>query len=275
MSKTTNEHYVPCCYLWNFSFQKNNKSPQKSPIHVFDTVINKHFIRAVHDVSSDYGFYDIAELGEKSNVLEVCFSGFEGEYATLLKALIDGIHNTSVKRLGAKEKTSFAAHFAIQYVRTLAHRNFLSYLIEQLKTIIPQSSFYYDRITSEDYIKNLHNGQLLNMETANVFANVFEDKKWIISINKTDQPFITSDNPVCVINCGDSVGLCSLGCIIAIPICPDILIMMVDNRFPVQDRKVVEMCDIKIVDYLNKQQHNNCSRCLFSITDDFSFVHSE
>lgn len=94
-------------------------------------------------------------------------------------------------------------------------------------------------------------------------------------LNKTDQPFITSDNPVCVINCGDSVGLCSLGCIVAIPICPDILIMMVDNRFPVQDRKVVEMCDIKIVDYLNKQQHNNCSRCLFSISDDFSFVHSE
>ena len=31
----------------------------------------------------------------------------------------------------------------------------------------------------------------------------------------------------------------------------------------------------EIVDYLNKQQRNNCSRCLFSISDDFSFVHSE
>lgn len=275
MSKTINEHYVPCCYLWNFSFRKNNKSLQNSPIHVFDTAINKHFIRAVHDVSSDYGFYDVPDLDDKSQVLEELFSNIEGEYATLLNALIDGVRTSSISCLGKKEKTSFAAHFAIQYVRTLAYRNFLSCLVEQIKTIIPKSSIDYDHITSENYIRSLHNGQLLDIETANDFANVFEGKKWIINLNKTNHPFITSDNPVCVINCGGSIGLCSPDCIIAIPICPDVLVVMVDNHFPVQDRKVVEMCDVKIVDYWNKQQQKNCSRCLFSSSDDFSFVHSE
>lgn len=218
MSKVTNEHYVPCCYLCNFSFQRNNKSPQKSPIYVFDKKIDKQFTKAIHDISSEYGFYDIAELGENSRLLEDSFACFEGEYATLLQTNIDKITSAISKSISLKEKSVFAAHFAIQYVRSLAHRIYINYVVEQLKEIVPKTSHYYNRIISEDYTKDLHNKELLDLNTANTFANIFENKKWIVLLNKTAHCFCTSDNPICVINYGESLGLCSRSCVVTIPI---------------------------------------------------------
>lgn len=273
MNETKKEHYVPCCYLWNFSFCKNHKKPQQSPVYVFDKVLNKSFIRAVHDVASEYYFYDNEKLGDNKKFLEKFFSNHvEVEYSTHLKSLIDRVNSNSKNIILYGEKSSLSAHFAIQYIRTLAHRNNLAYMVEQLKKIVPQNSIYYDRIASEDYVKNLHNNEILGLKTANTFANLFEDKKWVIIVNKTAHRFCTSDNPICVINYGDSLGLFSPLCTIAIPISPSIMIAMVDKRLPINDCNVVEMTERKMIDYLNKKQYEYCIRCVYSSADDFTFL---
>ncbi|MBE6738653.1 MAG: DUF4238 domain-containing protein [Ruminococcaceae bacterium] len=271
MSKVTKEHYVPCCYLWNFSFNKNNKSPQKSPIYVYDKIISKQFHRAVCDVASEYGFYDNENLGEKSHFLEDFLKHVEGDYSSLLKELIHRFSYDANHVITQKEKSELAAHFAIQYVRTLKHRNFLSYIVEKFKTIVPTNNVNYKRMESKHYVKDLHNEELISLESANNFANLFEHKKWAVIINKTSQKFCTSDNPICVINLFGSQGLCSPLCTIFVPISPNILIVMVDGKMPIYDCHAAEMTDLKMVNYYNKKQYDNCIRCVFSISDDFSF----
>lgn len=276
MNETKKEHYVPCCYLWNFSFCKNHKKTQQSPVYVFDKVLNKSFVRAVHDVASEYYFYDNDELENNKKLLENFFcKQVEVEYSTCLKRIIDRIDKNTKSVILSDDKSTLSALFAIQYVRTLAYRNYLAYVVGKIKKTVPKNSIYYDRITKEDYIKSIHNHELLDLKTANFFANTFEDKKWVIIVNKTSHYFCTSDNPICVITPSESLGLCSPLCVVAIPISPNILIAMTDKKLPIHDCIVAEVTEVKMVDYLNKKQYEYCVRCMYSFVDDFKFLHTK
>lgn len=51
-------------------------------------------------------------------------------------------------------------------------------------------------LTNENQIKLLHAQMILDEENVTKLALIFRDKLWFVSINETDLPLYTSDNPI-------------------------------------------------------------------------------
>ena len=202
----TKQHTVPSCYLANFGI--NGNESRKSTIFYYNILSKKTGTSTLEKFPVDNNFYDVPELGEYKKIIEHGFAKIEKEYTQLLKRLIDVLNiriyrkNIIKNLLTREEKQKLAACFAIQMIRTKKHRDWHKYIYSQIVKGFPWHKF--SEYGKKDF-QRLHNKELLSFDTANFYANIFEDWSWVLLVNDTDIPFITSDNPVIAINHGNAV----------------------------------------------------------------------
>lgn len=257
------QHTVPACYLANFGIDGNKK--RDSLIYFLNIESDKTGITKVSDIVYQNCFYDEPELGKNSQILEDVFCRIEGDYADLLRNLLQNISSDNLKEyvISAREKEELSAQFAIQRVRTEEYRNFYKYIYKQLKEGLPWADI-------PDYKKKefraLHVQDLLNFKSANFYANMFTDRDWIFLVNCTDLPFITSDNPIiCIEEKSDGKGLSAASpkVMYYIPLSPKISVVMVHK-----DLNKGNCCwNIRNADFvrlLNRQLYKQCTRFLLS-----------
>ncbi len=260
-----NQHYVPQCYLRNFT----NKPDM---IFAFNKFTKKSFESNVSNVASETYFYDFpsdSEKTERRQEMEKFFSGLEGiapKFIRHIQRKIDGIFSLrnlgkaySINVLTPDQKLDLSCLIAIQALRTRDFRNFLIemfqksqpianditevYTIESLKKFEEEYSVKLNEALVEQ-IKSIGAGigfsisNLLKTDGISIVQAqfIFDHYKelsetllnhiWMIGINETGQPLYTSDHPVVKHQHKDFSGYSSQGIEIVYPLDKRILIIL-------------------------------------------------
>lgn len=210
-----NQHYVPQGYLRNFIIQ----GIKGEYVNVFDKIKQEYREKqAISNISSGRYFYDFEEnfandINSDKQFLEKWFANdIEPEYAKLLNCFINDYKGRNViikpysKTIEFRKK--FSNQIAFQFLRTKDKRDkVISVYNDMLKKgykVFPNEPENL-RIQDEDIINKAHYGLIhftgvMNWYTLDEIIKRIFECNWLIVVNKTKIPFITSDNPVVVKN---------------------------------------------------------------------------
>lgn len=276
-SQTTKQHYVPVCYLANFGTDGNKG--RESTVYYLNIVDNKRGISGVESFPKEKGFYDIDSLGEDKDVFERLFTQLEGEFSSCLRKLIGLVVVNASERISDKvllpseDKSVFAAQLAMQITRTRSFRDWLIGNYTQLKEGL--SKFNLPEGTIPEYgaddFRRLHMRFLSSFRSQNFYANMFEDRNWAVLVNHTGVPFVTSDNPIVMIDSDPSdktpQSAASPKYGYYFPITPQIALVILDKRLLTKDLSYCDIYDDKLVLGNNYRMLAHCTRFLFSNVD--------
>lgn len=289
------QHWVPRCYLSAWADNKDK-------VWMFDRVSQKTAHPGVENIACGRHFYDTEKLKDTESpetlqAVEKLLSKIEGDCSPYLRRLgetaaqlVKMAHGEKVKikpplsKMGRKNLSCF---MALQYLRTSDMRSFqnesFSHLCQRiLEETLPiqfpdLDPTKYSVKPTDDYIKGLHLETILSCTE---YAKYFHDKYWIFAININDEPFITSDNPVVKLPTKlhpmiPHDGLDSFAMRIVYPISPKMAITMYDKKafppFAKWDGKPRYATSETVRQY-NLLQLSNCSRQIYSSTDEFEFA---
>ena len=270
----TKQHIVPSCYIANFG--ANGNEGRKSSIYYYLKEKGISGCGCAGDFPVEGNYYDIPELGENKKILELLFQKIETDLSNLLKELICSITFEKKDRKGCyvdyplSKRQALSAQFAMQIQRTNLLRKQFEYIYDQLKAHVPCGSIPdYDKAD----FKRLQNTQILSFDLAHFYANMFNDKKWVIIVNHTELPFLTSDNPLIAINHGKNVHVSAVSDDLTyyIPISPLFAIEMYPKSVKWNDLFCFDEYDIKNIALYNMYIERECTRMLFS-NKDFGFI---
>jgi len=276
-SQTTKQHYVPVCYLANFGTDGNKG--RESTVYYLNIVNNKRGISGVESFPKEKGFYDVDALGEYKDAFEKMYTDLEGELSKLLKRLIELVVFDISKRtnetvmLSNIEKSALSAQLSMQFTRTRAFRDWMKGNYTRLKDGL--SKFNLPEGTIPEYgaddFRRLHMRFLSSFRSQTFFANMFEDRNWIFLVNHTDVPFVTSDNPIVMIDKDPSdktpQSAASLKYVYYCPITPQMALLLLDKSLLKEDLGYYDIYDNELVLSHNYQMLTHCTRFLFSNAD--------
>ena len=300
------QHYVPRCYLERWTIQG------KYQTHVYDKELNKARISSINDIASENYFYDINyseilrdEDFEKIGISREVFKEFdfgqgiekffgqkiEDDYANILKKIqkkIDGM--TSDMELlrdviTVEEKISLSYYLALQIVRTKFTRNAIRDSADCLTQIlmdmkIPEKHIDKYRVSKEE-LKYIHSKMIFDKKRMGEICKSLFDFVWIFLVNRTEQLFYTSDNPIGTeAHVEDQFfpmnGLNSPGVEAFFPLSPRVMLVMLDRKYHRKarrwERKAKVFNDSLIVNGYNARCVVNAERCVFSSEGDFSVI---
>jgi len=304
MNKKANikQHYVPQCYLRNFS-------PNGKYVHIYDKKEHKPFSNSLDSVAYFDYFYEIPKkyLSEKFNIpygtkyFEKAFFAehIEKIYAQLLEKIIlkaESWIKTQEKSeiLTTQEKEELAQLVAIQHLRMPNIKNDTSDTYEksmlesfdiiksgiinmnpELNIKAKEATLEYDK----KYDIVLHSKLYANEKLVSDIATQILDKHWIFYISNSID-FYTSDNPIIIKphipnepNYYDGFGM--KGVEIIFPISKSILMTMWDsNHFPEKQKKenTFKFINPKEIRAYNCYQYIWANRQVYSHTNDFKIV---
>lgn len=215
MATNKNQHFVPRCYLRPFS---------QDGVKVAISLINLQRKRLItnaplkNQCSKDY-FYGTDDQLEKAIQM------IETGYASALQSLIESSHC-----LTEKQQIVFRIFWLFQHLRTEAAAKQSVLLADSIRDFgewAPDES----SLTITDAVQNACYTFTNNM-------HLIDDLKFCLFKNKTDVPFITSDNPAVITNkwhlekkatVNHSFGMGSAGMLAILPLTPRLLLLGYDG----------------------------------------------
>lgn len=305
--KQKKQHYVPQFYLnaWRI--------PNTNQINVYDIKTNKNRVNNVEDVASENHFYDM-DFSEILNTLEIypsnvdpgeiknienqqhiekfLSSEIENKFAPLLTNIINKVDKMNKWEhdncffISDDDKTYLSFLFAIQKIRVKSVRNFMLENSDCLNQIfidmkIPESN-RKKFLVSKKEAKNTHCGMMLDIKLLLDLAYCFQQLTWTLGINKTNQHFYTSDNPIGqrahIHDAFKSMsGLASKGIEVFFLISPNLILIICDGSYHTHmqqlERRMLEISNIEQIDYYNSLCAKNCHRTIFATDNNFSLIH--
>lgn len=261
MASNKNQHFVPRCYLKEFSH-----GSEKKAINVFNIDRRKFIPNAPvkNQCSKDY-FYGQDEK------LEEAIQFLEGSYASILREIIDG-----PRELCDRHKIFLKRFWLFQYLRTeSASRR----AVEMSSDMIKVSG-----VSSEDYNLGIKEAVQMAMRAFAENMGAVDDLKICLLSNKTQIPFVTSDDPAVLTNrwhLNDyrtkfrSFGLNTCGDIFLLPLTPKIICVAYDGDVYSIPQKngwssISKESDVKA---FNQHQFLNCrANVFFKNSEDLRFV---
>ena len=276
-----NQHYVPRFYLRNFCVSKQQ-------IAVFDKSKKTNFKTSIDNIANENYFYDdeyVDKHTKTKQFLEKFFHPMENKISVILPNLIKELSNNSFSMFSTKLRLEFAFYIIYQYCRT-----------KEFREQINQSTKLFTQTVADDFIKSqganpedfeivtddkiLHIDFLLNNDVFDKLIEDIFDHIWIILVNESDIPFITSDHPVVKhSNISHPVlsytGLKSPGIEIAFPLSPKYCLLLAERSYskifePFEDRKMHANKDN--VMFYNSLQVIQSYRYIFSSSSDFKMA---
>ncbi len=291
-------HFVPVCYLRNFSFTKGNI------VYVYDRITGEQFAKNVNDMCCYNNFYKLSEecvtAQENQSINELSLELYladpvESEYNQLLMWLSKETDNAFKKgcthlKLSKDDRYALARNIAIQKLRMPNIRSQIvekeRYVVEKMTRLFIQGLSKELNIPSMkdlpigvaiDEVQLHANETFLDEQLVDTLANHLSNCYWHFYYSPTED-FYTSDNPVTVENRGNDsyeqhFGLTNIGVEVSIPINPRLLLSIYDYRY----YSIYKESDGLFVEARNNHiQHKNLcqylysSRFLINKTGDFS-----
>ena len=291
---------------------KQNILDNASERYFYDIDIDKILAEA----SEDKRISMMEQLGENYDVykndkeqhLEKFFSNvIEGDYSRVLKSIISKAENASpwyIKNcycMSEEEQVIMAVCITMQFWRTKKQRVMLEEGITKFSTAMLCKLYNieygdkFGRISKEDFettigkeaMKLQHAEFILNIENILEFSAIFLRHIWVIYINRTDEPFWTSDAPVALNPMPNGwrsgKGIASRGIEIVLPLSDKVawgmydaemyapMLSLLSNR---GNRMYLEIKDKEQIQRFNQLQVIESYRCVYSSSDDFSIAQS-
>jgi hypothetical protein len=301
MQKTKKQHYIPCCYLIAFAM------PGTKQVSVYDKKVCKTRTNNIDDVASENYFHDLSKEGLATirDILVVTGLSqgkiddqfiehfFANEVEPAYSGLLNKLRSSAIKYtpwyeqncliLTYSEKIIFSVMLAFQHMRTRASRNMIYDVSDILMQALGESTIAGGQklINETQSLNNddVHNEMLINMKHVGDLALSFLRLTWLMGVNRTAIPLITSDNPIVrTAHAHDEFmpmsGVGSKGIEIEFPIAPNAILIMLDDEYHKThfiDRSYVEV-DEGMVNGYNTLQVCQFHRCLFSPSDNFSLI---
>lgn len=254
MASNKNQHFVPRCYLREFTYESENKA-----INVYNIDRKKCIPKAPvkNQCSSDY-FYG------KDEKLESAIQFVEGNYATTLRDIINGPHN-----LSERQEVVLKRFWLLQYLRTEAASK---RSVEMTNGITEVAGI--TGIKGEEFNLGIKEAVQMSMKTYAENMYIIDDLKICLISNKTDFPFVTSDDPAVLSNrwhLNDwrtkfrSFGLGTSGDLLFLPLTPKIICVAYDGdvySIPHKNgwARISRIHDVKT---FNEHQFLNCRANIF------------
>jgi uncharacterized protein DUF4238 len=246
MATNKNQHFVPRCHLRPFTLGSEN-----SAISLFNLERKKLIANAPvkNQCSKDYFYGTDEKLEEAIQLIE---SGYG-------QAMRDLIQNS--RSLTEDNKTVFKIFWLFQHLRTEAAAMSAVRMAESTRTLadLPPGEFSLGikeavQIACKVFSNSMHK---------------IDDLKFCIVKNRTDVPFITSDNPAVLTNKwrldkdrdpGHSFGMGSAGMLALLPLTPKLLFLGYDGDvYSVPNaRGIVEIGNTRDIIAFNRHQFLQC-----------------
>lgn len=259
MATNKNQHFVPRCYLRQFTNGSNKKA-----IDLFNIDRDRHIKGAAikHQCSGDY-FY-----GE-NDILENLIQSYEISYAETAKHIIA---NESIDDVDIKNLLRF---IYLQYLRTDAASRRSVEMSEDTTDLIGLSPTQFSLKIKEAVQFSMQ----IFVET----NDSLDDLSIVFLKNNTSIPFITSDDPSIVINkwahnnkhiIGNGIGAHTAGLICILPISPTVCCCAYDGSiYTVKKKdKWLSIKNDKDIESINSMQYCNCFANLYFLEDKNNYI---
>lgn len=248
---TVKQHYVPRCYMKNFSIVKGSGKKKKQLIafYQFDEKLLKENIPTE---SICYKKYFYGEDGK----IEKEFATKETKWAEVLKDIV----STDTYNLDKKQENLIKEFAIFQYCRTLAMYNHgKNMMSEFMENIISKDISHNEKNMRKEEISKKIENELRASDMINSCENLIEiidDLNISLIKFNTEKKLITSDMPIIMINpfSPNQVGIAMVGIIILFPVAPDKLVMICDGKVYTNCKNFMTICNEDDVINLNKYQ---------------------
>lgn len=264
-----NQHYIPKFYLRNFSYDGN-----KNQIGVFNIFNNKYVQQAKLKTQGSKNFFYGVD-GE----IEDDLANIEGKLAVVIK---DIISNETPPKKNSVEHVELLSFVALTDARNPvpieAMKNHFLEMERKLKELDPNvdTDKFVPKLTHEEHVK-------LSLSKTGTIIQHITDLDFKLLVNKTSNPFITSDFPIVKYNQfleqkkwrHSKSGYALVGLKIFIPLSPELTIVFFDSsiyKIGNKKDKIVEILEKEDVNQLNILQFVNCLSTVFfneMITEDY------
>lgn len=215
MATNKNQHFVPRCYLRPFSLDE-----EKKIINLINLRQKKLITNAAlkHQCSKDYFYGTDAQLEKAIQMIET-------GYASTLQSLL-----ASSSCLTEGQQIVFRMFWLFQHLRTEA--------AAKQSVLLAESISDFGNVESDEplfTIKDAVQNSCLNFTRG---MHLIDDLKFCLFKNKSNVPFITSDNPAVITNkwhlekkttVSRSFGLGSAGILAILPLTPQLLLLGYDS----------------------------------------------
>lgn len=246
MADNKNQHYVPRCHLRPFTLNASGAA-----ISLFNVKHKKLIPNAPvkNQCSRDY-FYGTDEK------LESAIQLIESGYARALQKLMQ-----DSRSLTEECKTILRTFWLFQHLRTEAAARSSVQMAESTRTLAG--------LLPEEYPLGIKEAVQI---ACHVFADSMhevDDLKFCLIKNKTNVPFVTSDNPAVLTNkwrlehkssAIHSFGIGTAGALALLPLTPKLLFLGYDGDiYSIPNEKgIVEVRNVRDIDSLNSHQFLQC-----------------
>ncbi|MBA7602980.1 hypothetical protein ES703_10077 [subsurface metagenome] len=223
MAKQKKQHYVPRFYLRNFSVQYQGTS-----IGIFN-IENKKFIpnaNLKNQAYKDY-FYD------KNGVVENLLSPIESKASSIISNIIK---NDSFPVRFSADHYNLLTFIVLLQARTQYTADEINEMVDKfVKQIASRVDSLKDKL--DEFRVGFVNSAAMCLKFASMSLPITRDLNYKLLINRTQIPFITSDNPVVLYNqfletrkkFGSNIGLAVKGLKIFLPLSPKYCILFFDE----------------------------------------------
>ena len=251
MATNKNQHFVPRCYLKEFTNSAEDKA-----INVYN-LDRKKFIPLApvkNQCSRDY-FYG------NDDHLEEAIQSVERGYAFTLKSLLSSPHS-----INKNHELILKRFWLLQYMRTEASSKRATEVANDMSKTVG--------LSGEEFNLKIKEAVLMAMRHFSEIMEIIDDLKICIIHNKTSAPFITSDDPAVLSNrwhLNDirtkyrSFGLHTCGNLLFLPLSPKFMCIFYDSdvySIPNKNNfsKIIRVDDVKA---FNQQQIINSKANVF------------
>ncbi|MBE9054029.1 DUF4238 domain-containing protein [Nostocales cyanobacterium LEGE 11386] len=259
MPEKKNQHFIPRFYLKKFALHSQEKR-----VGVFNISSNTFIESAnLYDQASKNYFYG------RDLKIENAFQKLETESAKIINSILE---EQCLPTAHSREHQMLLMFIITLLGRTVYAAETIDELVKKYKKTV---SSIAPNILSESENKialTLTDAVQEYLTIVVPFFPIVRDLHWKLIINETEEPFITSDNPVVLYNqfletrktYGSNVGLASKGLEIFLPLSPQIILILYDkdvykvgakNQACIQLTMDIDIKALNLIQYINANKN--------------------
>jgi hypothetical protein len=207
VQRTKRQHYVPQFYLRQFC-------PDGKGLFVFDKTTRRRFQASFSDIALEKEFYDmpgevVAKACPGQNVdlqfVEKSFSKMEGWARPMFDELLETVDRKGV--IPRKLRLNLAPYIIVQHMRTALSRRLFAEMTKKqreaeanaylaMKEPEAAEAVYVAVDVAPHVLPVLQARAVFDENLVVGLASIINHHIWFVGMNKTIQPFYTSDHPV-------------------------------------------------------------------------------
>lgn len=295
MSEPKKQHYVPQLYLRNFSSEKYSEK-----IYVKSKSTSKLFLANISDTAVQRNFYTINRYEDKYVWERIFATKIEPMMSKIIKSVRTKSENALIQNhaciLSVEEKSILVSSILFQFLRSTNTRKYAQKIYnanlpfakkkvkEKFGTLnAEQKSILQKYETSEDFFKEIAIATIFNEKSFLKYFDILMKKSLLIYRIIGDELFITSDNPVILLNSLTleatpfKNGLENESTVVLYPISPKIIVAAYHPSRLFGGMTKMDRC-IEFIDSqtnksfiytANKAQNHSCNNYLYSNSKDY------